>query len=213
MKKLKICTRSRTSLRWTETKSTRPDRTIKRFMPQCKVAGGKVCRRGEGSAEEYTLNVRKLEEKFQRKCEEVKCLQRKIKEKEIIAAEDATIDIAADVAADLKGAEFTGDASHVNVISDDIQKGQEIFEGKEAEMPKTQSGKECRIGTVIVAEETKKVQKITKKKAKNDSLRPEDYEEKFGPDIAAVLRNSPGILNDVTTAEHRALYRGRKKRG
>ena len=49
----------------------------------------------------------------------------------------------------MKDVEFTGDAGHVNVVSDDIQKGQEIFEAKEAEMPKTQSGKECRIAIVV----------------------------------------------------------------
>ena len=83
----------------------------------------------------------------------------------------------------MKDVEFTSDAGHVNAVSDDIQKGQEIFEAKEAEMPKTQSGKECRIAivveekalqegmqgdTAIVAEETKSGQKITKKKAKKD---------------------------------------------
>ena len=85
------------------------------------------------------------------------------------------------VAADLKDVEFTGDTGHVNVISDGIQKGQEIFEA-EAEMPKTQSGEECiaiaveekalqegmQGGTAIVAEETKRGQKITKKKDKKD---------------------------------------------
>ena len=113
----------------------------------------------------FTLKVEKLEEKFQRKCEEVE--------------EDAT----KDAAADLKDAEFTGDAGHVNAGSDDIQKGQKIFEAKEAEMSKTQSGNECKIdiaveemvlqegmqgGTAIVAEQTKRGQKITKKKDKKD---------------------------------------------
>ena len=48
-------------------------------------------------------------------------------------------DVKTDVAADLKDVEFTGDAGHVNVVSDDIQKEQEIFEAKEAEMSKTES--------------------------------------------------------------------------
>ena len=86
--------------------------------------------------EDYTSKMEKLEKKFQRKCEEAECLQRNIEEKEIIAAEDSMTDVAVDVAADLKDVEFTGHTGHVNVISDGIQKAQEIFEA-EAEMPKT----------------------------------------------------------------------------
>ena len=97
--------------------------------------------------------MEKLEEKFQRKCEEAECLQRNIEEKEIIAAEDSMTDVAVDVAADLKDVEFTGDTGHVNVISDGIQKAQEIFEA-EAEMPKTQSWEEC----IAIAVEEKALQ-------------------------------------------------------
>ena len=72
--------------------------------------------------------------------------------------------------------------------------------------------------TSIVAEETKRVQKKTQQQAKKDHkdiMRDEGIEEKlkkFDPVVADLLRTGK-YWNGVQTSEHRALYRGRKKRG
>jgi len=119
----------------------------------------------ESKHEKLTIMVEKFEESFQRKYEISERLQMSIEEKETMDAVKAAADV----------------LCHKQVEDvNDIQKVQEIFEAKEAEMPKTQSLKECMIviavevktlqesvqgGSAIVAEETKRVQKMTKKKA------------------------------------------------
>ena len=86
-------------------------------------------------------------------------------------------------------------------------------------------------GTAIVAEETNRGQMIIKKKAKKDhkdkmrrerwkppkqevrpnSIRLEEYEEKLGPDIAALLLTGKYTNGDTTAKILR--YNSRKKRG
>ena len=87
--------------------------------------------------------VKNMEEAYkgiiQRKCEEVEGLRMRIEEKDTMDAVKAAAD----------AAEAKGDAGHVNAVSDDIQKGQEISEAKEAKMSKTKSGKEFRISIAV----------------------------------------------------------------